>query len=207
MFTFYRILFYATGFCSSKHQVTYFTTHTWWKFEKICSSAESSDARFSTQTPCFLLWCVTSWCFTVNDVKNAAPCAASYMLFDRSDQVMQQNVAYYRFYREQWGLEENDFQPRPVSGTKPSSAALLLQDVWALQRQPEVCTAPRFRKWEEDSMKWPRHHLLVLIRQLYSLVKTDLVSGSFYCSCRVTTLFQAASACKCRRASEVAAVK
>ncbi|XP_014330953.1 endoplasmic reticulum protein SC65 [Xiphophorus maculatus] len=51
--------------------------------------------------------------YKLNDVKNAAPCAASYMLFDPSDQVMQQNVAYYRFYREQWGLKEEDFQPRP----------------------------------------------------------------------------------------------
>lgn len=53
----------------------------------------------------------------MNDAKNAAPCAASYMLFDPKDQVMQQNVQYYRFYREQWGLEESDFQPRPVSET------------------------------------------------------------------------------------------
>lgn len=52
----------------------------------------------------------------VNDVKNAAPCAASYMLFDPKDQVMKQNVEYYSFYREQWGLEESDFLPRPVSG-------------------------------------------------------------------------------------------
>ncbi|XP_059203588.1 endoplasmic reticulum protein SC65 [Centropristis striata] len=51
--------------------------------------------------------------YKLNDVKNAAPCAASYMLFDNKDQVMQQNVAYYRFYRQQWGLEERDFQPRP----------------------------------------------------------------------------------------------
>ncbi|XP_029997282.1 endoplasmic reticulum protein SC65 [Sphaeramia orbicularis] len=51
--------------------------------------------------------------YKLNDVKNAAPCAASYMLFDSKDQVMQQNVVYYRFYREQWGLEDNDFQPRP----------------------------------------------------------------------------------------------
>ncbi|KAG7504186.1 endoplasmic reticulum SC65 [Solea senegalensis] len=50
--------------------------------------------------------------YKLNDAKNAAPCAASYMLFDPKDQVMQQNVAYYRFYREQWGLEEPDFQPR-----------------------------------------------------------------------------------------------
>lgn len=51
--------------------------------------------------------------YKLNDVKNAAPCAASYMLFDPKDQVMQQNVAYYRFYREQWGLNDNDFEPRP----------------------------------------------------------------------------------------------
>ena len=51
----------------------------------------------------------------VNDVRNAAPCAASYMLFDANDQVMQQNMVYYRFYREQWGLEETHFLPRPVS--------------------------------------------------------------------------------------------
>lgn len=57
----------------------------------------------------------------VNDVKNAAPCAASYMLFDPKDQVMKQNVEYYRFYREQWGLEESDFLPRPVSSQTKSS--------------------------------------------------------------------------------------
>ncbi|XP_022049295.1 endoplasmic reticulum protein SC65 [Acanthochromis polyacanthus] len=51
--------------------------------------------------------------YKLNDVKMAAPCAASYMLFDPKDQVMNQNVAYYRFYREQWGLKEVDFQPRP----------------------------------------------------------------------------------------------
>lgn len=51
--------------------------------------------------------------YKLNDVKNAAPCAASYILFDSKDQVMQQNVQYYRFYREQWGLEDKDFEPRP----------------------------------------------------------------------------------------------
>uniref|UniRef100_A0A8D3AB35 Leprecan-like alpha-helical domain-containing protein n=1 Tax=Scophthalmus maximus TaxID=52904 RepID=A0A8D3AB35_SCOMX len=53
----------------------------------------------------------------VNDAKNAAPCAASYVLFDPGDQVMQQNIAYYRFYREQWGLEDGDFHPRPEAQT------------------------------------------------------------------------------------------
>lgn len=51
--------------------------------------------------------------YKLNDVKNAAPCAASYMLFDPKDKVMLQNVAYYKFYKEQWGLQEQDFQPRP----------------------------------------------------------------------------------------------
>lgn len=53
--------------------------------------------------------------YKLNDVKNAAPCAASYMLFDPKDKVMLQNVAYYKFYKEQWGLQEQDFEPRPIS--------------------------------------------------------------------------------------------
>ncbi|MBN3270399.1 SC65 protein, partial [Polyodon spathula] len=51
--------------------------------------------------------------YKLNDVKNAAPCAASYLLFDPQDEIMLQNMVYYRFYREQWGLEDNDFKPRP----------------------------------------------------------------------------------------------
>lgn len=76
----------------------------------------------------------------MNDVKNAAPCAASYMLFDRTDQVMQQNVAYYRFYREQWGLEDKDFEPRPVSEKILHYYSLLLHPGlwWLEQRQQKV---------------------------------------------------------------------
>lgn len=62
----------------------------------------------------------------VNDVKNAAPCAASYMLFDPKDKVMRQNVEYYSFYREQWGLEESDFLPRPVSTVETKSSVFRL---------------------------------------------------------------------------------
>ncbi|KAG9350112.1 hypothetical protein JZ751_026465 [Albula glossodonta] len=50
--------------------------------------------------------------YKLNDARNAAPCAASYILFDPGDQIMQQNMVYYRFYREQWGLKENHFKPR-----------------------------------------------------------------------------------------------
>ncbi|XP_051728816.1 endoplasmic reticulum protein SC65 isoform X1 [Ctenopharyngodon idella] len=51
--------------------------------------------------------------YKLNDVSNAALCAASYMLFDADDQVMQQNIAYYRYYRQQWGLHDGHFKPRP----------------------------------------------------------------------------------------------
>lgn len=50
--------------------------------------------------------------YKLNDLKNAVPCVASYMLFDPSDEVMKNNVAYYQFHREKWGLEDVDFLPR-----------------------------------------------------------------------------------------------
>ncbi|XP_019522601.1 PREDICTED: synaptonemal complex protein SC65 isoform X2 [Hipposideros armiger] len=50
--------------------------------------------------------------YKLNDVRQAARSAASYMLFDPEDNVMQQNLVYYRFHRARWGLEEEDFQPR-----------------------------------------------------------------------------------------------
>uniref|UniRef100_A0A8C8WTZ2 Cartilage associated protein n=1 Tax=Panthera leo TaxID=9689 RepID=A0A8C8WTZ2_PANLE len=49
----------------------------------------------------------------VNDLKNAAPCAVSYLLFDHSDKVMQQNLVYYQYHRDKWGLSDEHFQPRP----------------------------------------------------------------------------------------------
>uniref|UniRef100_A0A3Q3GS95 Cartilage associated protein n=1 Tax=Labrus bergylta TaxID=56723 RepID=A0A3Q3GS95_9LABR len=50
----------------------------------------------------------------LSTILNAVPCAASYMLFDPSDEVMKNNVAYYKFHKSQWGLIEEDFLPRPV---------------------------------------------------------------------------------------------
>ncbi|XP_044855563.1 endoplasmic reticulum protein SC65 [Mauremys mutica] len=51
--------------------------------------------------------------YKLNDVKNAVQSVSSYMLFDPADEVMQQNLVYYRFYRERWHLEDDDFSPRP----------------------------------------------------------------------------------------------
>ncbi|XP_074834997.1 endoplasmic reticulum protein SC65 [Carettochelys insculpta] len=51
--------------------------------------------------------------YKLNDVRNAVRSVSSYMLFDPADEVMQQNLVYYRFYRERWHLEEADFSPRP----------------------------------------------------------------------------------------------
>ncbi|MEQ2175453.1 hypothetical protein GOODEAATRI_018090 [Goodea atripinnis] len=51
---------------------------------------------------------------SVNDLKNAVPCAISYILFDPNDEVMNNNVAYYKYHRDKWGLTEEDFLPRAV---------------------------------------------------------------------------------------------
>ncbi|CAM4631282.1 hypothetical protein PO909_004992 [Leuciscus waleckii] len=50
--------------------------------------------------------------YKLNDLKNAVPCVASYMLFDPSDEVMKSNVEYYRYHREKFGLSDEDFLPR-----------------------------------------------------------------------------------------------
>lgn len=50
--------------------------------------------------------------YKLNDMKNAAPCVASYMLFDPNDEVMKNNVAYYQFHKDKWGLTDQDFLPR-----------------------------------------------------------------------------------------------
>uniref|UniRef100_A0A2K6UZ31 Cartilage associated protein n=1 Tax=Saimiri boliviensis boliviensis TaxID=39432 RepID=A0A2K6UZ31_SAIBB len=51
--------------------------------------------------------------YKLNDLKNAAPCAVSYLLFDQNDKVMQQNLVYYQYHRDAWGLLDEHFQPRP----------------------------------------------------------------------------------------------
>ncbi|KAK2886953.1 hypothetical protein QQF64_014129 [Cirrhinus molitorella] len=50
--------------------------------------------------------------YKLNDLKNAVPCVASYMLFDPSDEVMKNNVDYYRYHREKFDLTDEDFFPR-----------------------------------------------------------------------------------------------
>uniref|UniRef100_A0A8D0B206 Cartilage associated protein n=1 Tax=Salvator merianae TaxID=96440 RepID=A0A8D0B206_SALMN len=51
--------------------------------------------------------------YKLNDMKNAAPCVVSYMLFDQKDEVMKQNLVYYQYHKDKWGLRDEDFQPRP----------------------------------------------------------------------------------------------
>ncbi|XP_062425457.1 cartilage-associated protein [Rhea pennata] len=50
--------------------------------------------------------------YKLNDMKNAASCAASYLLFDQKDEVMKQNMVYYQYHKDKWGLKEEDFHPR-----------------------------------------------------------------------------------------------
>ncbi|KAG8537716.1 hypothetical protein GDO81_024033, partial [Engystomops pustulosus] len=50
--------------------------------------------------------------YKLNDVRNAAPCVASYLLFDPDDDVMKQNLVYYQYHMDKWGLSEDNFKPR-----------------------------------------------------------------------------------------------
>ncbi|XP_056286712.1 endoplasmic reticulum protein SC65-like [Pseudoliparis swirei] len=50
--------------------------------------------------------------YKLNDGRSASPCAYSYFLFEPEDQVMKQNLQYYRAYSEQWGLQPGHFTPR-----------------------------------------------------------------------------------------------
>ncbi|XP_054454466.1 endoplasmic reticulum protein SC65-like [Anoplopoma fimbria] len=50
--------------------------------------------------------------YKLNDGRSALPCAYSYFLFDPEDQVMKQNLQYYKAYSEQWGLQPEHFTPR-----------------------------------------------------------------------------------------------
>ncbi|MGH0122714.1 UNVERIFIED_CONTAM: hypothetical protein FKN15_006806 [Acipenser sinensis] len=50
--------------------------------------------------------------YKLNDLKHAVPCVASYLLFDPSDEVMKQNMVYYQYHKEKWGLADEDFLPR-----------------------------------------------------------------------------------------------
>ncbi|XP_043074263.1 cartilage-associated protein [Puntigrus tetrazona] len=65
--------------------------------------------------------------YKLNDLKNAVPCVASYMLFDPSDEVMKNNVEYYRFHREKFGLADEDFFPRAEAVRYHNQTTLQLQ--------------------------------------------------------------------------------
>lgn len=61
-----------------------------------------------------LILTLTCGCLAVNNMKNATPCVATYLLFDPEDSVMKQNLVYYQYHKEKWELTEEDFAPRPV---------------------------------------------------------------------------------------------
>ncbi|XP_026881922.2 cartilage-associated protein [Electrophorus electricus] len=65
--------------------------------------------------------------YKLNDLKNAVPCVASYMLFDSDDEVMKNNVVYYQYHREKLGLTDEDFQPRAEAVRYYNQTTLQLQ--------------------------------------------------------------------------------
>ncbi|XP_047465286.1 endoplasmic reticulum protein SC65-like [Mugil cephalus] len=50
--------------------------------------------------------------YKLNDGVRAVPCAHSYFLFEPDDQIMKQNLLYYKAYSQQWGLRSDHFTPR-----------------------------------------------------------------------------------------------
>ncbi|XP_077362568.1 cartilage-associated protein isoform X3 [Festucalex cinctus] len=50
--------------------------------------------------------------YKLKDLKNAVPCATSYLIFDPTDEVMKNNLAYYKFHKDKWELTDEDFLPR-----------------------------------------------------------------------------------------------
>ncbi|XP_034715977.1 endoplasmic reticulum protein SC65-like [Etheostoma cragini] len=50
--------------------------------------------------------------YKLNNGHSALPCVYSYFLFEPEDQVMKQNLLYYKAYSEQWGLQHTHFTPR-----------------------------------------------------------------------------------------------
>ncbi|XP_026171941.1 endoplasmic reticulum protein SC65-like [Mastacembelus armatus] len=50
--------------------------------------------------------------YKLNDGRSAVASAYSYFLFEPEDQVMKQNLLYYKAYSEQWGLQSGHFTPR-----------------------------------------------------------------------------------------------
>uniref|UniRef100_A0A672FVU4 Endoplasmic reticulum protein SC65-like n=1 Tax=Salarias fasciatus TaxID=181472 RepID=A0A672FVU4_SALFA len=50
--------------------------------------------------------------YKLNDGRSAVPCVYSYFLFEPEDQVMKQNLQYYKAYSQQWGLQSSFFTPR-----------------------------------------------------------------------------------------------
>uniref|UniRef100_H0W6K3 Endoplasmic reticulum protein SC65 n=1 Tax=Cavia porcellus TaxID=10141 RepID=H0W6K3_CAVPO len=65
--------------------------------------------------------------YKLNDMRQAARSAASYMLFDPGDSIMQQNLVFYRFHRARWGLEDQDFLPREEAALYHNQTAELRQ--------------------------------------------------------------------------------
>ncbi|XP_051520308.1 cartilage-associated protein-like [Myxocyprinus asiaticus] len=65
--------------------------------------------------------------YKLNDLKNAVPCVASYMLFDPNDEVMKNNVEYYHYHRDKFGLTDEDFLPRVEAVRYHNQTTLQLQ--------------------------------------------------------------------------------
>lgn len=65
---------------------------------------------------------------SVNEGRSAVACALSYVLFEPEDEVMKQNLLYYKAYSDQWELQADHFTPRTVRGKVYESLIPLLEE-------------------------------------------------------------------------------
>ncbi|XP_015212549.1 cartilage-associated protein isoform X1 [Lepisosteus oculatus] len=94
--------------------------------------------------------------YKLNDVKNAVPCVASYMLFDPNDEVMKSNVVYYRYHKDKWDLTEEDFQPRAeaVRYFNQTTMQLNLLEFSKQHLQPDDEEPPNYTHSHDTAVVW-----------------------------------------------------
>ncbi|XP_023382610.1 uncharacterized protein LOC111734997, partial [Pteropus vampyrus] len=121
------------------------------------------EAGERNRSRCWLISCPPLLWTPVSDLKNAAPCAVSYLLFDHDDKVMQQNLVYYQYHRDKWGLLDDHFQPRPE--------AVQFFNVTTLQK--ELYDFAKENIMDDDEVSFHVEHMSCLEKMLLtSLLKS-----------------------------------
>ncbi len=94
----------------------HYLQYAYYKSKFTVSLSATELPIFNISPPDDVLLCTCCPLPSVNDGRSAVPCAYSYFLFEPEDQIMEQNLQYYKAYSEQWGLQPEHYTPRMVRG-------------------------------------------------------------------------------------------